>query len=632
MRWPRGGCEAGVHAMHTIFQDDNTHGIIQVDANNAFNTINRRVFMHNIQIICPAIATFVMNCYQEPARLFVLGGIEIQSLEGTTQGDPCTMPVYAEGIIPLMLAASEPLREGEKARQTAYADDLAGAGTIEQLKRWWDIIVEYGRFLGYYVKPEKSWLIVKQQYLELAETTFQHSGLKITVEGKRHLGAVVGSTEFKIEYVESLINSWVEELENLGEIAKFEPHLAYTAYVFGFQHKYTYFMRTLPDIEQQMKRLDIAIDSFISKMLNNYKFSELERKWFSLPPKLGGLGITVPSQLCATYYNNSKAMTKVLVDRIVHQHKYDSDEEVEVNDNRPIKAEIKRQKQARDEEKFEEVKRELNQQQLKILEATTEKGASSWLNTLPLRNQNFYLNKQIFWDSVFLRYGITIPRLPSSCVCGANFNIEHALTCKRGGFIGIRHDEVRNFTAEVLGEVCKDVVIEPSLTPLTGEQFDYDTANVDKNARLDVAARGVWRSGSRAFFDIRVFNPLAPTYSARSIKAAHKSNENGKKREYNERVLEVEHGSFTPLVFSCFGGMSFECGNLYNKVAEKIAEKRDISASVAKNWIRTKLSFCLLRTTNLCIRGSRTKLFEAEHLKDTNIQMVAMDSGIEGNT
>ena len=120
-----GGCEAGVHAMQSIFAEDGTHGIIQVDANNAFNTINRRVFMHNIEIICPEIATFVINCYQEPARLFVVGGIEIQSLEGTTQGDPCPMPVYAEGIIPLMLAAAEPKKKGEaKARQSAYADDL----------------------------------------------------------------------------------------------------------------------------------------------------------------------------------------------------------------------------------------------------------------------------------------------------------------------------------------------------------------------------------------------------------------------------------------------------------------------------------------------------------------------------
>ena len=173
-------------------------------------------------------------------------------------------------------------------------------------------------------------------------------------------------------------------------------------------------------------------------------------------------------------------------------------------------------------------------------------------------------------------------------------------------FIGIRHNEVRDFTAELLSEVCNDVAVEPMLTPLTGEKFTYKTANTDANARLDVSARGVWVKGSKAFFDVRVFNPLAQCYSNQTLKAAHKTNENSKKREYGERVLNVEHGSFTPLVFSCLGGMSPECSNFYNRVADKISEKRDIDLSKGRTWVRTKLSFCLLRTTNLCIRGSRT--------------------------
>ena len=127
-----------------------------------------------------------------------------------------------------------------------------------------------------------------------------------------------------------------------------------------------------------------------------------------------------------------------------------------------------------------------------------------------------------------------------------------------------------------------------------------------------------------------MFNPLAQCYSDSTIKAAHKTNENSKKREYNQRILQVEHGSFTPLVFSSFGGMSVECGNFYNRVAEKIAEKRDIASSVAKSWIRTKISFSLLRTTHLCIRGTRRKLYEVEKLRDTNLQMATVDSRIGG--
>ena len=266
-----------------------------------------------------------------------------------------------------------------------------------------------------------------------------------------------------------------------------------------------------------------------------------------------------------------------------------------------------------------------------ILEAVTEKGSSNWLNSLPLKEHDFYLDKVTFWDSIHLRYSFPLPRLPVKCVCDASFSVEHALTCKKGGFITIRHNEVRDFTAQLLSEVCNDVAVEPLLTPLTGETFSYKTANKDDHARLDVSARGVWVKGSRAFFDIRVFNPFAQSYSNQTLKASHRSNENSKKREYAERILNVEHGSFTPLVFSCLGGMSPECCHFYNRVADKISEKRDLNISKGRTWVRTKLSFCLLRSTHLCIRGSRTKnQLHSESVADTNIQVAVIDAKLDG--
>ena len=107
---------------------------------------------------------------------------------------------------------------------------------------------------------------------------------------------------------------------------------------------------------------------------------------------------------------------------------------------------------------------------------------------------------------------------------------------------------------------------------------------------------GFWIKGSRAFFDIRVFNPLAKSYSNLTLKAAHKSNESQKKKEYGERVLNAEHGSFTPLVFSCLGRTSVESTHFYNRVADRFGEKmRDIHISKGRSWVRTKLSFCILR-------------------------------------
>ena len=88
----KGGCEAAIHSMVDIYEDADTHGLIQVDANNAFNTINRKALLNNIGILCPVLYVFTVNCYKTPARLFVTGGVEIASKEGSTQGDPIAGP------------------------------------------------------------------------------------------------------------------------------------------------------------------------------------------------------------------------------------------------------------------------------------------------------------------------------------------------------------------------------------------------------------------------------------------------------------------------------------------------------------------------------------------------------------
>ena len=623
----KSGCEAGIHAMSDIYHDADTHGIIQVDANNAFNTINRKMFLHNIKLICPEISIFIINCYQQPARLFVVGGIEILSQEGTTQGDPSAMYVYGLGLMPLILALSV-----MEVRLSAFADDLAGGGTLEQLRNWWDQIIYLGQFIGYTAKPSKSWLIVKAEYYQQAVEKFEGTGIRITMEGKRHLGAVVGSLTFKSEYVKELIDGWIEELKNLNKIARVEPHVAYSAYIFGFQHKFTYFLRTIPNISDDLKRLDKAIDEQLLKpIFDNYEFNYSERQWYSLPPRKGGLGIIIPSEVSDTFYQNSRHVTENLVSRIVNQHQ--PAESMENDAHQRVTQIIRTGKAQREDDKLAYVKSTLDPKKMKILEAISEKGASNWLTTMPIREHGFYLNKQEFWDSIRTRYGIALTRLPSQCAaCGVPFNVEHAFSCKYGGFVTIRHNEIRDFTAEVLREVSQNVEVEPLLTPLTGEHLRYRTANTDDQARLDVSARGVWARGSKAFFDVRVFNPLAPSYRNQTLSAAHKSNENEKKRKYRQRIQNVEHGSFTPLVFTSFGGMSIECLKFFNHISDKISDKRNIAGSLARTWVRTKLCFSLLRTANLCIRGSKSaKPQNIVDLSSTHVQAAVSETRMDVN-
>ena len=122
-----------------------------------------------------------------------------------------------------------------------------------------------------------------------------------------------------------------------------------------------------------------------------------------------------------------------------------------------------------------------------------------------------------------------------------------------------------------------------------------------------------------AFFDVRVFNPFAKTHLNSSLENAFKSNEAEKKNKYNDRVIRVEHGSFTPIVTSAYGGFGRETGRFVAKLITKIAEKHDMPTSTVANYVRTKISFELVRSQVMCLRGSRTRKKMNVELKDSEV-------------
>ena len=144
--------------------------------------------------------------------------------------------------------------------------------------------------------------------------------------------------------------------------------------------------------------------------------------------------------------------------------------------------------------------------------------------------------------------------------------------------------------------------VEPLLEPHTGEKLNKSSISTD-NVRVDIAARNIWIKGQRAYFDVRVFSPLV--YREISLSKVYERSEKEKKRSYNERILQIQHGSFTYLIFSTLGGMGRECSTFYSKLAEMVAEKKGTNKSETTTWLRTGLSFAILRATNICIRGSR---------------------------
>ena len=87
----------------------------------------------------------------------------------------------------------------------------------------------------------------------------------------------------------------------------------------------------------------------------------------------------------------------------------------------------------------------------------------------------------------------------------------------------------------------------------------------------------------------------------------YSSHEREKKRSYNHRVLQVEKGSFTPLVFSTTGGMAPEATKFYKHLAQKISQRKSQEYSDVIAFIRRRLRFDLLKTCIISLRGFRGK-------------------------
>ena len=148
--------------------------------------------------------------------------------------------------------------------------------------------------------------------MEEAKNQFKDSGVSITPEGKIHLGAAVGTTQFIPAYVEQKVAEWVKEVERLLSIAITQPHAAYAAFTHGLKHKWTYLTRTIPNINDQLQPLEDVI---------RHKF--LPSLTGQIPVRHGGLGIINPIINNRYHHQSSENITAPLVSLILEQsHTY----------------------------------------------------------------------------------------------------------------------------------------------------------------------------------------------------------------------------------------------------------------------------------------------------------------------
>ena len=257
----------------------------------------------------------------------------------------------------------------------------------------------------------------------------------------------------------------------------------------------------------------------------------------------------------------------------------------------------------------QEIRDDLSPGQQFLLEIAAEKGVSSWLTVSPCWKDGTVMSKSDFRDAVCIRYDRRLPDLPKECVCGEELTTRHAFTCSTGGYPIARHNDVRDMIAGLIREAgVVDVEIEPKLLPCEGSDIPGGRSlNMQDEARLDVRARGFWSRLQDAYFDVRITHPAASVRSRSEALSQLRAHERVKKNTYGSRVINVQRGSFTPLVFSTYGLCGPETTIFLKSLASLFVERnRDLPYSAVMGILRTRLSFCLLRWCITCFRGCRS--------------------------
>ena len=403
------GCEAAVHALKSIYNSTETDAILTVDATNAFNSLNREVALRNVMQVCPPLATALINTYRSNIDLYINGEI-ISSQEGTTQGDPFAMAMYAIATIPMIQKIAN-----DGVQQILYADDAAVGGKLGSIRKWWDDIQACGPKYGYFPNPTKIRLVVKEHLLSEATNLFHDTGISVTDSCTRYLRAAIGMPTPVKSFVDEKVESWVDEICLLSKIAADECQNAYAAFIFGVKSRWNYQSRTMPEIESSLQPLEVAIwREFLPVLTGQAVFGENVRNLLALPTRIGGLGITNTVLQANSQYLTSMKITCLLVTLILSQT---SDFPYEtVAKQLGIRSELRRVKKQELTSAMDSVSNDLPVSLKRSVQLASEKGASSWLSTLLIQEHGFCLQKGAFRDALCLRYGWTPPLLPSRCL------------------------------------------------------------------------------------------------------------------------------------------------------------------------------------------------------------------------
>jgi hypothetical protein len=603
-----GGIEAATIAMNEKFNElagmeIRGYGMLLVDASNAFNAVNRPAALWNARILWPRCARFLFNTYRGFAFLFVQAtedtSVILLSREGVTQGDPLSMFLYSIAILPLIRRC----RSVDDWCQCWYADDSSAIARFAKLVTWLTRLMEEGPKYGYFPEPAKSYLIVAPDMVEEAKQIFKGALTVKVVTGTRFLGGFVGEETERRQYVEKKVKGWVALTTKLADVAELQPQAAHTAYRLSLSAQWSYMLRVVPRARMELKPLEEVIATKFLPALMGGHVTERERAVFSLPARMGGMGVRDPSTE-AQSFETACAASSILVPAIKNGTPFDVKEH-KAQRHRASRA-GKEKNQELDKALYDEVLQEWQTTaplQARALERARNFRTSSILTSIPLEATHTALTPMEFTDLMTVRYNRALVKVPATCdgpgCRGMLYTREHALSCKFGGQRIGRHNAIRDLLGSLCNEWKPGVISEPIIA--TANERTGEVTRIG-----DLVVRGVFAPQQDAYFDIRVTDTDASSHRSTTVEAVLRAQELEKRRKHGPACAQ-RRAHFVPFVMSVDGALGEEAEQFVCLLGEGLAAKRGKPLHETMHDIRLRLAVASARGTSYCIRGARTR-------------------------
>ncbi|XP_075259889.1 uncharacterized protein LOC142351636 [Convolutriloba macropyga] len=547
-----GGAEAIIHSSKNTYDNivsaQKDGGVLQIDFQNAFNSVKRSHLLKATYEFIPGIAVFTNFCYSQHTPLFYNNAI-IQSESGVQQGDPLGPLLFSLTLWPIIqkIKISVP----DLVQHIWYLDDGFIAGSEDQTKQTLEILANEGPERGLILRKDKCelWSIKDLPSIDQAVKRILGNGFEI-------LGAAVGSKEFVASCLKRRVQKNLSMLDNLHHLNDPQCALGILRYCLGTP-KLVYSLRTNTPSNEMLEVLKSfddgqreVLDQIIGSIIDDDAWQQS-----SLPISLSGLGVRQSQEQYKSAFVGSILASDELVNKITSRRPSESDTFKELQQSLEqfniLSHTQKKIQEALDKEKLADLIRNQSSTREKArLQSLCLPHSGAWLAAPPIPALGLHLPAKEFQVSVKYRLGIAVYDQERKCPYCKSGTLDtfgdHAVACHGRGDAISRHDRIRDRIASACSAANLSPIIEKR------------NLIAENNSRPGDVYLPCWKSGQSAALDITVTSSLQPNIISHASEKSGYAIEAAEDRKYAqyENSCAQQGIMFVPLAIEVLGGLS----------------------------------------------------------------------------